>query len=155
MSVIPPVAFVTGLAGGTMWNVVWDPAGQAALLALPSDNDVGLQPGPPFNTRHTFILPQRCALHAMHVKGDPSYNTVNSVVDGGANPLPVNIDLYINGEFVSTLITIPAGATTFDFYATPNVSIDAGSIIHFVADLTSWAAGSIGNLLVNVATCPL
>jgi hypothetical protein len=155
MSQNPPEAFVSGLSGGTMWNIVWDQVGAAALFALPADNDVGLQPGPPWNTRHTFILPQRCAVHAVHVKGDPSYTTVNSVVDAGANPLPVNIDLYVNGVFEQTLLTIPAGDTDFDLYAKPNVTIEASSFIQFVVDLTNWNAGSIGNLLVNIAIVPL
>jgi len=155
MSATPPEAFVSGLSGGAMGTIVWDPAGAASLFALPSDNDVGLQPGPPFNTRHTFILPQRCKLHALHVKGDPSYASVNSVVGAGASPIAVDIDLYVDGTFVQTLLTIPPAATDFDLYAQPDITIEASSFVQLVVDLTAWTAGSIGNLLVNVAYVPL
>ena len=151
----PPEAFVSGLTGGTFYNIVWDPSGAASLFALPSDNDVGPQAGPPWNTRHTFIMPQRGKLHAVHVKGSALYASTNTVVDGAGSPLPVDVDLFLVGIFVANLLTIPATATTFDVYAQPDITIEAGQVINLVFDLSNWAGGSIGNLLANFEFVPL
>jgi hypothetical protein len=137
--------------GGVFYNVVVDRFGASNIFALPSDNDVGLQPGPPpFNTRHSFIVPRLTVLNSVHIKGDAvNLASVNTVADAFANPFRANVNLYINGIFVQTLVAIPAGQATFDVYAVPNVRVKPGDLIWFVVDLSAWASGEMGNFLAN------
>lgn len=64
-------------------------------------------------------------------------------------PLAVNLDLYLDGAFVATLVTVPVGWVGPDLFATPNIPIPAGSAVQFIVNLTDWAAGEIGSFEVS------
>ena len=146
----PQRSLGSGVFGGQ--TIVWDTRGSANLFALPSDNDVSPEPGPPWNTRHTFIVPMTCSLTAFHVKGDAvSLNSTNTIMDATPQLIPVNVNLFLNGSFVETLVTIPPGASTFDVFSTQPLVILANAEINFVVDLTAWASGTIGNFLASLA----
>jgi hypothetical protein len=51
--------------------------------------------------------------------------------------------------FVTTLVTVPAGATTFDLFATPNIPIPAGAAVQFIIDLRGWSSGQISNFVAS------
>lgn len=80
------------------------------------------------------------------------YGALAIAVKASPGPaLPIDIDLYIDGVFNSTLVTIPPGASTFDVFASLAVPIPANAQMQFIVDLTSWASGEISRLLCNFA----
>jgi len=63
---------------------------------------------------------------------------------------PIDLDLYVNGSYVATLATIPAGQATFNVVTNPGVVIPAGSLYQLIVDFGSAITGEAGNFLVNV-----
>lgn len=68
--------------------------------------------------------------------------------------LPVNVDLYLDGAFIATLATVPAGLASFDVPATPGIVIPAGKIVNIVIDLSAWSSGNLNDWLLAFAVVP-
>lgn len=79
------------------------------------------------------------------------YGGLAVAVMGIPTPLPVNLDLWLNGAPAGTLLTIPPGQSTFDIRATPNIPVPENALVQYVVDLTDWAVGDIGNFLLSVS----
>ena len=99
---------------------------------------------------YTFMFPSACTLTHAHLHGDArtlrSYNTL-----GVGGVTPHDVDLYVDGTFVKTLLTLSAGATTVDVHSTPDVAIGAGSEVQFVVPVEANATGSIMNFFLAIA----
>ncbi len=133
------------------FHIVWRDIGASALFALPSDNNAGPTPLPAVDPAYHFVVARDCVLSSVHVKGSAAFGSINSVANSISDPFPVNVDLYLNGVYNTTLVTIPPAVTVFDLQASPGVSIPVGSDIQFVVDLGAWNSGTIGGMLVDAA----
>lgn len=121
------------------------------LFALPNDNTLGPS-GPPFGTgiNYFWTFPDACTLTKVRLHGNATrLGTFNTLGAGG--PTPHDVDLYIDGVFVSTLLTLPAGATDVDIPASPGIAIPAGAEVQFIIPVENNATGALDNFLFAFA----
>ena len=83
--------------------------------------------------------------HAQLHGNAQTIGSVNTLSLGGFAPLAV--DLYINGERSTTLLTIPSGASTVDVHSRPDVLIMAGDEVRFVVPVRPNTTGALLNFL--------
>ena len=119
------------------------------LFALPVDRTIQPAAGGS-GLPYTFLFPGDCVLTRVHLHGRSrtlrSYNTL-----GAGGVTPHSIDLYVNGEFAETLLTLSAGATDVDIYSEPDIAIKAGSEVQFIVPVEGNASGAIMNFLLAFA----
>jgi len=114
--------------------------------AIPSDNAVDALLLPAVNPRAFFNVSHDSTLTFFHLQGrSAQYGTSNSLVQ----IVPIPIELWLNGAFVATIASIPAGATDFDIIAMPNIPIPAASTVQFVANCLVATDGGLAGVLVS------
>jgi hypothetical protein len=122
------------------------------LFALPNDNTLSPTGTPfapsQFGLNYVWTFPaatklKRCALHGKAA----TIGTVNTLGAGG--PQPHDVDVFVDGVFVTTLFTIAAGATDVDLSANPDVPIPAGSELQIAIPAALDESGELSNFLFS------
>ena len=134
-----------------------DPPGQPPpltdfLFALPNDNTLPPS-GPPFGTgiNYFWTFPDACTLTKVRLHGDSTTLGTSNTLGPGGTPTPHDVDLYIDGAFVATLLTLPAGASDVDIPESPGIAIPAGSEVQFIIPVENNATGFLQNFLFAFA----
>ncbi len=124
------------------------------IFFLPNDNTTSASPNT--SALYVFVMPDDCVLTRASLLGDPATLGTFSFLP---SPTPIDVDLFIDGVFIQTLFTIPAGptgtATTVELLANPNVPIPAGAEIQFGLPFPpSVTFGGIGNFVFSFSVGP-
>jgi len=122
------------------------------LNFLPNDNTLPLSSAPGAN--YVFVMPDDCLLTRCCLHGDSrTIGSFNTLGPGGV-PMDLDFDLYVDGVFLQTLFTLPAGETDVDFFVNPNQPIPAGAEVQFVVPAPGNVSGALLNFVFSFSTGP-
>lgn len=115
------------------------------LFALPNDNT--LPPLASAGLNYVFVFPDACTLTRVHLHGKSATIGSANTLNLGGSGLDVDFDLFVNGAFVDTLLTLPAGQADVDIFESPGIAIPAGAEAQFILPVPGNALGAMLNFL--------
>jgi len=120
------------------------------VFFLPNDNTTSSSPNT--DALHVFVMPDDCVLTRASLVGDPT--TLGSFNVGTSETTDLDFDLFIDGVFIQTLFTLPAGATLVDLFVNPNTPIPAGAEVQIGVPFPGTAFGGVGNFVFSFSVGP-
>ncbi len=119
---------------------------------LPNDNTLPLSSAP--NANYVFVMPDDCTLTRCSLHGKSStIGSFNTLGPAGV-PMDLDFDLFVDGVFLQTLFTLPAGKTDVNLFVNPNQPIPAGAEVQFAVPTPGSVTGALLNFVFSFSTGP-